>query len=123
MTPSKPLADFFEDGIELFNQGKFFECHEAWEGVWKRSEGAEKLFYQGIIQAAVAILHAQRGSLDGASSLYSKASAKLDPLPSHHIGIALGELRDALKDFLAVALEGGPIPSPPRLRRLKQSDS
>src|SRR4029077_1564046 len=100
------LSRLFEEGIELFNQGKFFECHEAWEEVWKRSAGAEKLFYQGIIQAAVAILHAQRGNLDGAASLYAKASAKLDPLPSHHMGLALGELRDALKDFFAIALDG-----------------
>jgi predicted metal-dependent hydrolase len=122
--PPKSLAEFFEDGIALFNQGKFFECHEAWEEVWKRSDGAEKLFYQGIIQSAVAILHAQRGNLDGAASLYAKALTKLDPLPKHHMGIALGELRDALKDFFAVALEGGPIPSPPKLRRLKaRSDS
>jgi hypothetical protein len=117
--PSKPLAEFFEDGITLFNHGKFFECHEAWEEVWKRSDGAEKLFYQGIIQAAVAILHAQRGNFDGAASLYAKASAKLDPLPPHHLGIALGELRVALKDFFAIALEGGSLPSPPKLRRLK----
>ena len=117
--PRTSLAEFFEDGIELFNQGKFFECHEAWEEVWKRSDGAEKLFYQGIIQAAVAILHAQRGNLDGAASLYAKASMKLDPLPSHHMGIALGELRDALKSFFAIALEGGSLPSSPTLRRLK----
>jgi uncharacterized protein len=119
--PPKPLAEFFEDGVALFNQGKFFECHEAWEEVWKRSDGAEKLFYQGIIQAAVAILHAQSGNLEGAASLYAKASAKLDPLPARHMGIALGELRDALKDFLAIALEGSPVPSPPKLRRLKKT--
>ena len=118
VAPSKPLAEFFEDGIELFNQGKFFECHEAWEEVWKRSDGAEKVFYQGIIQAAVAILHAQRGNLDGAASLYAKASAKLDPLPSNHMGIALEDLRHALRDFFAVALEGEPAPPPPKLRRL-----
>jgi len=110
-------AQFFEEGIDLFNEGKFFECHEAWEEVWKRSAGEEKLFYQGIIQAAVAILHAQRGNLTGAASLYSKASAKLDHLPSEHMGIALGELRDALKDFFAVALNSGTIPAPPKLRR------
>jgi predicted metal-dependent hydrolase len=117
MMPRKPLAEFFEEGIDLFNQGKFFECHEAWEEVWKRSDGDAKLFYQGIIQAAVAILQAQRGNLTGAASLYSKASAKLDHLPSEHMGIALGELRDALKDFFAVALNSGAIPPPPKLRR------
>jgi predicted metal-dependent hydrolase len=115
--PRKPLAEFFEQGIDLFNQGKFFECHEAWEEVWKRSEGDAKLFYQGIIQAAVAILHAQRGNLTGAASLYSKASAKLDHLPSEHMGMALGDLRDALKEFFGVALTGGTIPALPKLRR------
>jgi Domain of unknown function (DUF309) len=48
---TKP-ASYFGEGINLFNNGKFFECHEAWEEVWKRSAGDEKLFYQGIIQAA-----------------------------------------------------------------------
>jgi len=111
-------VEFFEEGIDLFNEGKFFECHEAWEEVWKRSEGEAKLFYQGIIQAAVAILHAQRGNLSGAASMYAKASAKLDHLPSEHMGLALGELRDALKDFFAIVLNGGNTPRPPRLRRV-----
>src|SRR5580698_11050795 len=97
--PRKSPPEFFEEGITLFNAGKFFECHEAWEEVWKRSAGEEKLFYQGIIQAAVAILHAQRGNLIGAASLYSKASAKLDHLPAEHLSLALGELRDALRHF------------------------
>src|SRR5580704_13557603 len=113
----KSPTEFFEEGIDLFNAGKFFECHEAWEEVWKRSTGDEKLFYQGIIQAAVAILHAQRGNLPGAASLYGKASAKLDHLPAEHMGIALGELRDALKAFFAIALKGERVPDPPKLLR------
>jgi predicted metal-dependent hydrolase len=115
---TKSATDFFDEGINLFNDGRFFECHEAWEEIWTRSIGDEKLFYQGIIQAAVAILHAQRGNLTGAASLYAKASAKLDHLPSEHMGIALGELRDALKDFIAIALSGESVPTPPKLRRL-----
>ena len=106
-------------GVELFNQRRFFECHEAWEEVWKRSNGDAKLFYQGIIQAAVAILHAQRGNLTGAESLHGKASAKLNHLPSEHMGIALGELRDAMREFFAVALTGAPLPPLPKLRRIE----
>jgi predicted metal-dependent hydrolase len=117
-TMGKSSLLFFEEGIDLFNAGKFFECHEAWEQVWNHSAGEEKLFYQGIIQAAVAILHAQRGNLTGAASLYSKASAKLDHLPSEHMGLALGQLRDALKDFIAIAMKGGALPMPPKLRRI-----
>jgi len=60
----RPHPDVYQQGIDLFNEGRFFECHEAWEEIWKRSDGEVKLFYQGLIQAAVAILHAQRGNLE-----------------------------------------------------------
>src|ERR1700682_5402415 len=113
-------TDFFEQGIDLFNEGRFFECHEVWEEIWKRSDGEVKLFYQGLIQAAVAILHAQRGNLEGARSLHQKAREKLDPLADEHMGIALGEMRVALADFIDVVLRGtvGPVPEPPRLKRV-----
>lgn len=118
MKPAYP--DFYEQGIVLFNEGRFFECHEAWEEIWKRSDGAVKLFYQGLIQAAVAILHAQRGNLEGARSLYEKASAKLDPIPHDHMGLAIGELRIELSRFIEIAISanGKPLPAPPRLRRI-----
>ena len=107
----------------MFNRGQFFECHEAWEEVWKRSDGDEKLFYQGLIQAAVAILHAQRGNLQGARSILEKSLAKLDAMPAEHMGIALGELRDGVRQFVAAAAraDGRPLPEPPRLRRLPKS--
>jgi predicted metal-dependent hydrolase len=122
MTP-QPHVDFYEHGIDLFNQGRFFECHEAWEEIWKRSDGEAKLFYQGLIQAAVAILHAQRGNLDGARSLYQKASAKLDSIPHEHMGLAVGELRVELSRFIEIAIraDGSPLPAPPRLRRIPKS--
>ena len=114
-------SDWFERGLDLFNRGQFFECHEAWEEVWKRSDGDEKLFYQGLIQAAVAILHAQRGNLQGARSILEKSLAKLDAMPAEHMGIALGELRDGVRQFVeaAVLANGAPLPAPPQMRRLK----
>ena len=119
----QPHVDFYEHGIDLFNQGRFFECHEAWEEIWKRSDGELKFFYQGLIQAAVAILHAQRGNLEGARSLYRKASAKLDSIPHEHMGLAIGELRIELKKFieLATRADGSPLPAPPQLRRIRKS--
>src|SRR5208337_4556657 len=122
MSGAESVAEFYDEGIELFNQGRFFECHEAWEEAWKRSAGAEKIYYQGIIQAAVAILHAQRGNLDGARRLYAKVRAKLDPLPSEHMGVALGELRSHLAIFFSAARadEKASLPTAPTLRRLSR---
>jgi uncharacterized protein len=117
----KADRDFFEEGIDLFNEGRFFECHEAWEEIWKQSDGETKLFYQGLIQAAVAILHAQRGNLEGARSLYEKAREKLDPIADDHMGIEVAEMRVALAEFIDIAIRvngGGPLPEPPRLRRV-----
>jgi len=109
--------DSWAEGIELFNTGRFFDCHEVWEEVWKRSSGADKLFYQGMIQAAVAILHAQRGNPRGARSTWGKARAKLEPLPAEHMGIALAELRAAVDAFINAANKGGSAPLPTILRR------
>jgi predicted metal-dependent hydrolase len=105
------------EGIELFNAGRFFDCHEVWEEVWKRAAGAEKLFYQGMIQIAVALVHAERGNPRGARSTWNKALAKLDRLPAEHMGIALGELREATAAFIAAMLSGRSL-APPKIRRL-----
>jgi uncharacterized protein len=116
----KSPAEHFEEGLELFNAGRFFECHEAWEEVWKRTHGDEKLLYQGLIQAAVAILHAERGNLEGAVSLCEKAMAKLDPLPAVHENLTIGEMRTAVRKFISYATShpGAGLPERPKLRRI-----
>jgi predicted metal-dependent hydrolase len=105
-------GDLWAEGVRLFNQGRFFDCHEVWERLWKQSSGAEKLFYQGMIQAAAALLHVQRGEFSGARSTWAKARAKLEGLPAEHHGIALGDLRTAAAGFIAAALAGGYSPAP-----------
>ncbi len=116
----KPAADSYEEGIGLFNAGRYFEAHEAWERVWLRAEGDAKLFYQGLIQAAAAILHAERGNPHGARSLYEKSREKLEMFPREHMGIALGELCDSLARFFDSVFEhrGVPLPPRPTIRRL-----
>ena len=90
--------DHFQEGIDLFNAGRFFECHEAWESVWNRSEGDDKVAIQGLIQAAVAILHLERGNREGAESLYAKARAKLDPLPDNFRQVAMEKFATGLPE-------------------------
>ena len=89
------------EGIRLFNQGNFFEAHEVWEQEWKIAEGAEKVFYQAIIQAAAALLHIQRGNYAGAVSVYLKSRAKLASLPDVWMGIELAQFRSELRQYFA----------------------
>jgi uncharacterized protein len=120
-----PMADeprdYFQEGIDLFNAGRYFECHEAWEYVWNRSEGDEKIAIQGLIQAAVAILHLERGNHQGAESLYAKARAKLDPLADNFRQVAIAELRESLAGFFssARATEVDSVRVRPQIRRIR----
>ncbi len=114
--------DWFEEGIELFNAGRFFECHEAWEEVWKRADGDTRRFYQGLIQFAVALLHAQRGNREGAASVYAKACRNLAKLPDDFMGVALGRLRDDVAAFMNAETGGKLARSnpPPQLMRSRR---
>jgi hypothetical protein len=78
-----------------------------------------------MIQAAVAILHAERGNPRGARSTWNKARAKLEPLPEKHMGIALRELCVAVDAFVVEAasrsldaVTGRPLAPSPKIRRL-----
>jgi predicted metal-dependent hydrolase len=45
-------ASLFEQGRVLFNAGRHFEAHEAWEEAWRGESGATRLLLQGLIQIA-----------------------------------------------------------------------
>jgi len=67
-------------GVDLFNAFYFWEAHEAWEGLWaaKQKDSLEKLFLQGLIQVAAALLKVHVGSLPGAVALSSEGLEKLE---------------------------------------------
>ncbi|MBI2885202.1 MAG: DUF309 domain-containing protein [Candidatus Omnitrophica bacterium] len=54
------------EGVALFNQGRFFECHEVLERRWLTLEGPRKECYKGLIQLAVAYYHWSRNNRAGA---------------------------------------------------------
>jgi predicted metal-dependent hydrolase len=87
-------------GVALFNDGEYFASHEVWEELWKGSAGEERAALQGLIQAAVAILHAQRGNQRGALSVYRKAMRNLESASDDCMGLRLGDFRSTLHDFL-----------------------
>jgi predicted metal-dependent hydrolase len=66
------------EGVVLFNQQAFFECHEVLEDLWRPLPmGAEKQFLQGLIQIAVGFHHHQKRNQVGAKSLLTSGLEKL----------------------------------------------
>ena len=64
-------------GIDLFNHAFWWEAHETWEGLWARAEGTQRLFLQGLIQLAAALLKHHVRSAAGCVSLAREARGKL----------------------------------------------
>jgi predicted metal-dependent hydrolase len=90
MTIVTKYEECLEQGITLFNEGKFFEAHEAWEPLWLSAEAPrEKQFLQGLIMLAGAFLHYIRRECVGASALLERSSKALAESVNDHPEIRL----------------------------------
>ena len=66
-----------KDGIFYFNNERFWECHEAFEGAWKQCTGDEKELIQGLILVAAALVHYQKYENKICLSVLNRALQKL----------------------------------------------
>jgi mutator protein MutT len=103
-----PYPHEYLEGIRLFNAGKYFECHEMVEDLWRATEGPNRLHYQGIIQAAIALEHFRKGNDAGALGLYQKACEKWAQLPSGYMGVDLNGLKEKFDAFFDMIQKAGP---------------
>lgn len=79
------MEDLLLRGVHEFNRQFFFEAHDVWEELWNETTGEHRVFYQGLIQTAVAFYHLSNGNYKGACSQFEKALTKLERyLPSSH---------------------------------------
>lgn len=86
------VADYdqrYLQGIAYFNACEFFEAHEVWEDLWKDYAGDLRLFYKGLIQAAVALHHFGNGNIRGARKVYRSSRGYLDQYRPVCLGLDL----------------------------------
>ena len=81
----------YQQGIRYFNDCEFFEAHEVWEELWTEYRGPLRRYYQGLIQAAVALHHFGNGNIRGAKKVYVSSRAYLDDYRPAHLGLNLDE--------------------------------
>ena len=90
----------FLKGIDEFNQGLFFECHETLEEIWLEEHGEERKFYQGIIQIAAGYFKLEQGVPAGAIKLWHSGLEKLAPYAPVCLGIDVESFVIAVKENL-----------------------
>ena len=109
----KLLADDQRPPAELglavaqFNQGEFWTCHETLERVWLTVHYPLRLFYHGLIKAAVGLLHLERRNRRGAALKLHDAANTLAPFMPRFMGIDVeGLRRDTLDRLTYLQVDG-----------------
>ena len=90
------LPEQYREGLRLFNEEEFFECHDVLEELWSETVGRDRKFLQGLIQASIALFHFGNENFGGAKKLYLSAKTNLSLFEEEYMGIRLAQF---LRDF------------------------
>jgi len=79
------MSSLLAEGVDLFNAGRYWEAHEAWEREWTPDrKGSDSGFYKGLIQVAAGCLHYSRHNRRGAINKWRSGADYLRPyLPAN----------------------------------------
>lgn len=88
---SDEQRDNFLHGIALFNAGRYWHAHEAWEATWlpmgNDREDDGEIFFRALIQLASGLHLKRKGRYAGAKNQLDKAAAKFAVLPARYLGL------------------------------------
>ena len=65
MDDMKKIESLFNEGLEYFRSGEYFEAHESWEELWSDFYLEDRRFVQGLIQLSVSFVHLENNNLKG----------------------------------------------------------
>ena len=86
------LPELVLKGIEEFNRGEFYECHEYLEEAWMQEPGRVRFLYQGILQVGVGFYHLQNGNWRGATGLLRNGAVRLKEFEPETLGVDVARL-------------------------------
>ena len=93
------LVSDLQNGVVLFNAGRFFDAHEVLEDVWREAPRQSPLrrHLQGMVQLAVAFHHQSKGNQVGARSVLERALRNLTGADNSLPDLDLDRLRAELE--------------------------
>jgi predicted metal-dependent hydrolase len=97
--PTKGGEEMLREGVELFNQERFWEAHEVLEEIWHPATGADRDIIQGLILTAAALVHYQKNEQAVCISILGRAREKLGAR-DHFKGVDIERLRAGIEQIL-----------------------
>lgn len=107
-SPDSHIPATFWDGVDQFNRGEFYACHDTLEAIWMEAGQPEKTFYQGVLQIAVALYHLGNLNWQGTVMLLGEGVRRLTPYEPDYSGIQVERLVDDSVALLQWLQESGP---------------
>lgn len=108
MIHNSPLE--WSQGINEFNAGEYYACHDTLEALWMDSIDPDKRFYQGVLQIAVACYHLHNRNWRGAVTLLGEGIGRLPYYQPIYAGIDVANLiedsSNLLKILQSIGIEG-----------------
>jgi hypothetical protein len=104
----EPAPALLLKGIEEFNEGLYWQCHETLEGLWRADPRPVRYLYQGMLQVGVGLHHLRNGNYTGAVKVLKRGLARLEGLPEECQGVRVAELYHAAQSVYVRLLELGP---------------
>ncbi len=96
----KSFDNNFRDALDLFNNQKWYEAHDAFEDIWNTLNGDKRQIIQGLLQVSVSQFHLQRGNLNGATILLGEGLGRLKGRTHIDLGIDLDSFCRCLEELL-----------------------
>ena len=108
------------EGIRLFNEGQFFECHEIWEGFYHETDEANKPFVEGLIQLAAAFrMCCDFQEVRGPVRMMHQALIRFENYQPAFLQIRLKELCEAVERWAEAAEKPADPPMMPPLPKIQ----
>jgi hypothetical protein len=105
---SRQNHETLQEGIDLFNQERFWEAHEVLEEIWHPATGVDREVIQGLILTAAGFVHYQKNENDICLSILGRARGKLgevDYFNGLDIKRLSANIEQALKDGIPTLLK------------------
>lgn len=106
---SSPLPEELGRAIDEFNRGQYWACHETLERLWLPEGYPLRLYYHGLIKAAVGLLHLTRHNRRGAREKLRDADSTLAAFLPQFMEVNTSHLRQDIMQRLAFLSGEGPV--------------
>jgi predicted metal-dependent hydrolase len=106
------------EGLELFNEGRFFESHEMLERFYHQTEAAHKPFVEGLIQLAAAFrLYTDFGESRGPVRMIRQALIRFENYQPSYLDIRVKDLSESMEAWAETSADaaGRPLLSIPKI--------